>query len=604
MSKHFNFENIDLVSSALQGLMAANPNLGLIKDERVVFSKAAGSSGKKVLVVSGGGSGHEPLHGGFVGTNLLDAAVAGAVFASPSTKQIMSAIVTLGKLSGVKDFLIVVKNYTGDILHFGLAAERAKSLGFNAELAVVEDDVSVGKSNGRLVGRRGLAGTALVHKIAGGASADKLPLEKATLLVKSVIKNLVTIGSSLDHCSIPGREFHSEIHPDELEIGMGIHNEPGVKKIKIPKLADLIDELLKYLLDVSDKERGYVEIKKSDQAVLLINNLGGVSNLELYAIADVVVARLHKLYGISPVRVYVGNFVTSLNGNGFSITLLNASNVDGPVLDYLDLPTDASGWNATNVDWKASGDSVVESVALEDAIKDASSSFKVDPAVVTAMFKGATERITKLEPKITEYDTLAGDGDCGETLLGGCAAISDALKDKKSNLATHLSDPVAVIYETAHLLEGSMGGTSGGLYSIFMSALAVAAKQQLTFDLASFTDSLDQALQALFKYTRARTGDKTLIDALEPFIKELKASHDLDKAKITAIRHAKHTKKLDAKFGRASYVSKEEFKNFKQKSNEGGEDDLEHDDGEAGIPDPGAIGLAALLEGAINAYEA
>lgn len=636
--KHWNYETVDLVTTALKSIVASNPNLSLIESERVIFNrKEIFDPKKKVIVLSGGGSGHEPLHAGFVGKNFLDAAVAGAIFASPSTKQILSAIVTINDLVKErnlpeKEFLVIVKNYTGDVLHFGLAAERAKSLGFKVELAIVEDDVSVGKSKGHLVGRRGLAGTALVHKVAGTVAASGADLKQVSEAAHNVIKNLVTVGASLDHCSIPGRKISKEeedeeasnkLDSDTVEIGMGIHNEPGAKRTKIAPVDKFISELLKYLLDESDEDRGFLKFDKSDESILLVNNLGGTSNLELHALAAVAIDKLAEEYNIKPVRVYVGSFVTSLNGNGFSLTLLNTTKAGGDkILEYLDSETDASGWNSS-VQWvkalKDASDNKVPAVISKptaDVTKSGdsvNSNFKIDTALLKAILQSAIERITKLEPKITEYDTVAGDGDCGETLLSGCKAITNSLKDSNSILSRNLSDPVAAIFEVANLLEDSMGGTSGGLYSIFMSSLAVSLKtaaaksSEKSLSVKVLADSLQNALESLFKYTRARTGDKTLIDALEPFIESLLKNNDLKAARSASIRHAKGTKKLDAKFGRASYVSKDEFKNFHTKSTGGsGGDDADNlevdDDDESGIPDPGAIGLAALFDGAINGY--
>ncbi|KAK9349725.1 Dak kinase [Lipomyces doorenjongii] len=181
----------DLVLSSLKGLVAANPVLTLMEDDKVVLQR----SGKdKVMVISGGGSGHEPSHAGYVGEGMLDAAVCGSIFASPSTKQIISA---LSQFTSSKGFVLVVKNYTGDILHFGLAAEKLKAKGMQVELVIVGDDVAVGKAKGGLVGRRGLAGTILVHKTAGAAAESGLSISEVSRLARTVSENIVTIGASL-----------------------------------------------------------------------------------------------------------------------------------------------------------------------------------------------------------------------------------------------------------------------------------------------------------------------------------------------------------------------------------------------------------------------
>ncbi|GME86030.1 unnamed protein product [[Candida] boidinii] len=556
------------------------------------------------MLLSGGGSGHEPTHAGFVGDGGLDIGVAGFVFASPSTKQIISG---LKSKKTQKGYLVIVKNYTGDILHFGLASERAKAEGLNVELLIVQDDVSVGKTKNGMVGRRGLAGTVLVHKITGGKSAkdnNAASLKEVHELGQAVVDNLVTIGASLNHVTIPGIRHNSEddddeehveqIKDDEVEIGMGIHNEPGIKKVSpIPTIDQLCSELLEYLLSTEDKERNYVDFDKNDQVVLLINNLGGTSALELYAIQNTVVQLLNSNYNIKPIRVYTGTFTSSLDGAGFSITLLNATKAGGDeVLSCLDYKTDLPGWNCniTSKMWEQSSkiDSyIVPAPELNE--NDSSSKVSFNKAQFKEILTSGLKKLLTKEPKITLYDTVAGDGDCGETLANGAHAILKAMDNDEIDL----SDGVKSLTQITDIVETAMGGTSGGLYSIFISGLAKSLKERETskggYEVTKqdMSESLYDAMQALFKYTRARTGDRTLVDALEPFVNTFKETSDLNKASIAAHDGAESTRKLEAKFGRASYVSEDEFKQF---------------DSEGGLPDPGAIGLAALINGFELAY--
>lgn len=590
--KHWNYK-CDLVTESLRALCHADPELRFIESEKVVISATENSD--KVTLISGGGSGHEPLHAGFVGSNLLDAAVAGHVFASPSVKQILSGIKAKPSNKGT---LIICKNYTGDILHFGLAAERAKAEGLSVELLAVQDDVSVGRTKNGFVGRRGLAGTALVHKICGSkAGLEKASLKDVYQTGEAVNANLVTVGASLDHCSMPTRNTSEEdeefegMKEDEIEIGMGIHNEPGTKKVSpIPLIDDLVEELLAYLLSTEDKERHYVDFDKQDEVVLLINNLGGTSKLELTAIESIVYGKLAELYSIKPVRVYIGDFTTSLNMPGFSITLLNATKAGGKkILEYLDAPTTSLSWcsKVNTKQWESRDEILVEAPAFHE--DDSKSDVKVDPKRFEAILRSGIECLLKKEPKITLYDQVAGDGDCGETLAGGANAIIKAIEDGKLDL----SDGVKSFVQITDIVETEMGGTSGGLYSIFLSAIGKSLKHkedkegsyELSID--AMAPALHSAMESLFKYTRARAGGRTLIDALQPFVEELSKSKDLNKANKAANDGAEHTRKLEAKFGRASYVSSDEFKQF---------------DKEGGLPDPGAIGLAALIDGFVKAY--
>ncbi|KAG7725276.1 hypothetical protein KL933_004290 [Ogataea haglerorum] len=600
-SKHWNYKH-DLVHAHLKGLCHGNPDLQFIESERVVINKY--SKPDKVMILSGGGSGHEPLHAGFVGEGCLDVGVAGFVFASPSTKQILSGLKAKPSHKGT---LIVVKNYTGDILHFGLAAERAKAEGVPVELLIVQDDVSVGRTKNGMVGRRGLAGTALVHKIIGAKAArdsNRASLSEVYRLGEAVVANLVTIGASLDHCTIPGSRHHESgsddedeqkhlLGEDEIEVGMGIHNEAGIKRVSpIPTIDSLVADLLKYLLDKSDKERNYVDFDASDEVVLMINNLGGTSNLELYAIQNTVVEQLASGYKIRPARVYTGAYTTSLDGPGFSITLLNATKAGGKeVFECLDYPTKVPGWNSsyTTAEWAAKSESfVIDAPQASDA--SAASKVRFSGSTAKAVLESGCKKLLTKEPKITLYDTVAGDGDCGETLANGAHAILDLLAADELEVA----DAVRSLTQITDVVETAMGGTSGGLYSIFISALAKSLKdrelQQGGYDVTPeiLAASLKDALDSLYRYTRARAGDRTLIDALAPFVEQFAATKgDLNRANKACHEGAESTRKLKAKFGRASYVSEDEFKPF---------------EAEGGLPDPGAIGLAALVDGFAEAY--
>jgi dihydroxyacetone kinase len=541
-----------------------------------------------VTLLSGGGSGHEPTHAGFVGEGLLDAAVAGTIFASPSTKQIAAG---LNAIASEKGTLIVVKNYTGDIIHFGLAAERMKAQGHEVEVVIVGDDVAVGKTQGGLVGRRGLAGTVLVHKIAGAAAEAGKSLKEVAAIARAVVANTVTVGASLDHCNVPGRQFETNLSHEEIEIGMGIHNEPGVhKESPVPSVPDLIASLLPLLLSQEDKERAFVPFAGNDDVILVVNNLGGISNLELSYATEVATNILKEKYNISPARTITGAFITALNGPGFSLTLLNASRaraaVEGhpDILGLFDAPARASGWNqhAKTNDWTGKLH-ITEEAAVHKSTEK--SGVTANPKVFTNMLEAAIENVMKVEPKVTEYDTIAGDGDAGETLVSGGNAIRAALKTGE----IRLDDGVNSISDIAEVVESSMGGTSGGIYSIFLSALAQGVRDSgaKSLNVDTFRRASQQALNSLYAYTKARIGDRTLIDALAPFVHTLSETADFGAAVRAADEGANSTRKLEAKFGRASYVSPEELKKY---------------DGEGGLPDPGAIGLAALLDGLLRGY--
>lgn len=574
----------NIVGPYLLGLARSNPGLTVIKHDRVVYRTKSAGNNSKVALVSGGGSGHEPTHAGFVGDGALDAIAAGAIFASPSTKQIYSAIKAVESAKGV---LIIVKNYTGDVIHFGLAAERAKLAGMKVEMVAVGDDVSVGKKKGSLVGRRGLGATCLVHKIAGAAATFGLELHDVAEVAQSVVDNSVTINASLDHCTVPGHKPENLLGKDEYEIGMGIHNESGTQKSSpLPSIPELVSKLLPLVLG-EDEDRSYVKFDPKDEVVLMINNMGGLSNLELGYAAEIVSEQLIEKYHIVPKRTITGTFITALNGPGFGITLLNASKAGKDIIKYFDYPTTASGWNQMYhkaEDWKPLADGKVPSAPpLKQVRNEKKSGVKADYDTFAKILLAGIAKINEVEPKVTFYDTIAGDGDCGTTLVTGGKALTEAIKDR----SLRLDDAALGIEDIAYIVEDSMGGTSGGLYSIYLSALAKGVRDSGDSKLTAetFKNASQFALDALYKYTRARPGYRTLIDALQPFVETLNAGKGPRAAAKAAHEGAEKTRKMEALVGRASYVAKEELKRL---------------DDEGGLPDPGAVGLAALLDALVS----
>lgn len=243
-----------------------------------------------MTLIAGGGAGHEPAHAAFVGHGMLSAAVSGNIFASPSVKQIVETIGTVGGSPGT---ILIVKNYTGDIFHFHLAAEKARAQwGHRVEVLVVGDDVAVGRKKSGKVGRRGLAGTVLVHKILGALAAQGKSIDELLTVGKQVVDGLVTCGVSQGHVHIPGTAYQDE--EAQVELGMGIHNEPGAQILNPrPTLDSLLESMLNMLLSEQDSDRAYVDFR-GQEPVLLVNNLGGISQLELGALLHETLAKLSK----------------------------------------------------------------------------------------------------------------------------------------------------------------------------------------------------------------------------------------------------------------------------------------------------------------------
>ncbi|KAH8660026.1 Dak1 domain-containing protein [Xylariales sp. PMI_506] len=577
-TKHLSEDINALVQGALSALTIVNPRVTYDAHNKTVYSIDALES-SKVAIVSGGGSGHEPAFAGFVGEGFLSAAVAGSIFASPSAQQVYECLLRLGQTHPERGILFIIMNYTGDKLHFGMALEKARSQGIKAELLVVADDVGVGRSRSGRIGRRGLAGTVFVQKIASALAAQGASLEEVYKVAALAAENVATVGASLAHVHVPGRlKSTDELNAnDEIEIGMGIHNEEGFGRVKTD-MAGLMQSLLKQLLDTSDPDRGFIEINgSSDKVVLMVNNLGGLSQLEMGAATTELVKQLAATYSIVPKRVLCGTYMSSLNGPGFSATLLKVA--DDSFITLLDAPAPVSGWvpPAPTANWanQQAGPNILSSSAHTEAAEKPSN-LKVDPSQVKSTLSRALESLIKAEPEVTRYDTLVGDGDCGLCLKVGAEAVLAHVQ------STSTTDAVQLVTGIANVVEASMDGTSGALYAIFLSALAASLRGADVSGSAApatpavWAAALSGALVALSRYTPAKPGDRTVVDALQPFVETFKATANLAAAVTAGEKGCDSTKGMEASLGRSVYVGGDEWKN---------------------CPDPGAYGLVALLKG-------
>ncbi|KAI0021907.1 Dak1 domain-containing protein [Xylariomycetidae sp. FL0641] len=575
-AKHFVNDPVALVDSALHSLTLTNPSVGLDSDNKIVYRRP-NDAASQVSIISGGGSGHEPSFGAFVGRGLLAAAVAGTIFASPSAEQIRKAIT--GRVDASKGVLVTVMNYTGDVLNFGMAVEKAKAVGLNVEMLVVADDVGVGRAKGGKVGRRGIAGTVLVHKISGALAAQGASLDQVYKVARLTADNLVSVGASLEHVHVPGRAPPDPNAPgslgrDEVEVGMGIHNEAGSGRAKV-ELPELVRTMMSQLLDQNDKDRAYLKVN-SNEVVLLVNNLGGVSPLEMGGITAEVVKQLAE-WGIKPVRILSGTYMTSLNGLGFSITLLNVVNTDigGPsMIQLLDHPCEATGWAApiAKETWEAKNFNTREApTGSDETVKP--SGLKADGAAFTEALSAGLNALIAAEPEVTRYDTVVGDGDCGIGLKRGAEAVLKQVKETKPT-----GDAVVDVASIVPVVETAMDGTSGALFAIFLNALVQSLRESGQGEATAqvWAGALKKSCNVLSSYTPARPGDRTIIDALYPFVEVLEKTGDVKKAAEAAKKAAEGTKGMQASLGRAVYVGGSGFQE---------------------VPDPGAWGLACFFLG-------
>ncbi|KAJ5949795.1 dihydroxyacetone kinase [Penicillium verhagenii] len=594
-SKAFFSDPTSIVDHMCKSLAQQNPSLRYDSANKVLYRPTSHTS-TKVSIISGGGSGHEPAHAGYVGEGMLDAAVCGKVFASPNFDQIISAFDRVATPRGI---LVIVKNYTGDKLNFGLATETYQAqTGVPTHIVTVADDVSVPYSRGKLVGRRGLAGAVLVHKVSGAAAARGLDLANVAKVAQHLSDNMATIGCSLDYANLPGGVDLPSIPENTIELGMGIHNEPGAQRISPqPTIEKLVSQMCKLLLNENDPEHGFLKFHgiphNKAELALMVNDLGGLSVLELQAIANVVLECLKDEYDIKPVRIYVNTYLTALDAPGFSITIANLTpelfQSDINLLSLLDEPVKSNSWATCQpLPEIAQG-------MLTPEQEERSRSPKLNGEILSVL-ENILSQVTLEEPNLTEYDTLMGDGDCGTTLLAGASAAHALIGENDENLAS-LSKG---LMKVASSVRSGMGGTSGALYGIFLNSFVSAVQknhdEMKNVNIELFSKSATQALETLKGYTNARENSRTLMDALIPFINELSTAVFSDKANVASALQrglkaaqdgAEATKWMQSSFGRSTYVG----------ASAGDENPTK------GIPDPGACGIVAIITGIQAAFQ-
>ncbi|OPB40388.1 glycerone kinase [Trichoderma guizhouense] len=557
MSNRHLFNSADgLVNKALRGIITYNPSLSLDETNRVVYDTTYDKS--KVALISGGGSGHEPAWTGYVGKNMLTASVQGDIFASPSTKQIVAAVDAVPSDKGT---ILVITNYTGDCLHFGLANEKANAKGHDCRVIICGDDVSVGK-NGSMVGRRGLAGQIGVLKVMGGAAGAGGSLDEVYNLGVAFSQQIVSIAATLDHCHVPGRAEHGMLQENEVELGTGPHNEPGYKKLSpAPSASELVGQILKHCLDEKDPERGYVNFATGDEVMLLVSNFGGMSHLEMGALVDELLEQLSRDWKIEPVRICAGFLETSLNAPAFSVSVINvtaaAKNCSYSVEEiksFFDVRT-TTFWESmagSQAQRRTRQQQLVQPPKEEIKTVDERRDLSIDPVLLESMLRNACEALIKAEPDLTKWDTVMGDGDCGETLKTGATALLTALD---SGLAK-AGSVVKVLLELEDIVESKMGGTLGGILGIFFVSLRAAVEKNIGLaqnPVALWGAALGTALENLRRYTPAKVGDRTVMDTLIPFAAVMGES-GFNSGVKAAEDGADATKTMKPRLGRATYV--------------------------------------------------
>jgi dihydroxyacetone kinase len=562
-----NAENI--VVQMCKGLVLAHPELQFNEAYKIISRK---EKHQNVALISGGGSGHEPAHAGFVGTGMLDAAVCGDVFASPSQIQVYKALQQVATDKGV---LMIIKNYSGDMMNFQNGAALATEDGIKVDYVKVADDIAV-KDSLYTVGRRGVAGTVFVHKIAGAAASKGLELADVKAIAQKAADNVISLGFAYSSCTVPAKGTPTFIlADDEMEYGVGIHGEPGIRREKIlpsKKMAQrIVDDLF---LDRPDMK----------EVAVLVNGFGSTPLQELYVFNHDVCEHLARK-GIKIYRTFVGNYMTSIDMNGASVSLLA---VDDELKTYLDAAAntpafkmDGSAAQPLTFATKDTATETVVNTQVETQPEHAvisNEQFTVENMRYVVDVMSAC--IIRNEVPFCELDAHAGDGDFGMSVAKGFKQLK---REWQSLIQAQQMDEF--LLNCSMIIMEHCGGASGPIWGSAFRAAAKSIQGKAVLNTAEFAEMLQAAVKGI-QTTGERSfgrgavvGDKTLIDALVPCADSWSAHTDRSfKENFTlgakaAVQGAEKTKEIIARMGRAGTVG----------------------DRSLGYPDAGAHGLGVIF---------
>lgn len=564
----------DIVKEMCHGMMLAHPELSW--NERYNFITRKEKNVEKVTLISGGGSGHEPAHGGFVGQGMLDGAVCGDIFASPSQVQIYQAIRNIAGNQGV---LLIIKNYSGDMMNFKNAAYMAEEDGISVDYIKVDDDIAVQDSL-YTVGRRGVAGTVFVHKIAGAAAERGYTLAQVKAVAEKTVKRVKTIGFAFSSCIVPAKGTPTfTLDEKDMEYGVGIHGEPGIRREKILKADELGERVVEELLaELSEAGGG--------QVAILINGLGGTPLQELYVLNHSVREALQKRSQQVSYN-FVGNYMTSIEMQGASVSILK---LDEELEMLLTDPCDVPAFKITgNIKKSQYCKYDLKKKRVEHSLKAKNSILIQDNRLkmenITCIIKRMMECIIENEKEFCQLDAYAGDGDFGMSIAKGFRQLElewEELKDVNGrDIGEFLKACGLVIMEYC-------GGASGPIWGSAFRAAGKSAEGKNYLEKKDVAELLWSAIRGIQKTGErsfgrgAVLGDKTLIDALIPCAEkwsefektEVSMKEIFQKAAQAALQGAKSTETIVARMGRAGTVGKRSL----------------------GYPDAGAYALGVIFE--------
>ncbi|MBD8009914.1 dihydroxyacetone kinase subunit DhaK [Acinetobacter pecorum] len=559
----------NLVVEMCKGFVLAHPELQFTESHKIISRKQKHNN---VALISGGGSGHEPAHAGFVGTGMLDAAVCGDVFASPSQIQVYKALQHVATDKGV---LMIIKNYSGDMMNFQNGAALAAEDGIKVDYVKVADDIAV-KDSLYTVGRRGVAGTIFVHKIAGAAASKGLELAEVKAVAQKAADKVISLGFAYSSCTVPAKGTPTfTLADNEMEYGVGIHGEPGIRREKILPSKELAQRIIDDL---------FLDRPDLTEVAVLVNGFGSTPMQELYVFNNDVCEHLARK-GIKIYRTFVGNYMTSIDMNGASVSLLA---VDDELKSYLDAEANTP---ALKMDGSAAQPLIfaTKNAAAEDVINTEIETQPEHAEIQNEQFTIENMRyvvdvmaacIIKNEVPFCELDAHAGDGDFGMSVAKGFKQLK---REWQSLIqAQHMDE---FLLNSSMIIMEHCGGASGPIWGSAFRAASKAIQGKTTLTVADFAEMLQAAVKGI-QTTGERSfgrgavvGDKTLIDALVPCADSWSANTDKTFKEnfvlgaAAAVKGAESTKDIVARMGRAGTVG----------------------DRSLGYPDAGAHGLGVIF---------
>lgn len=559
----------NIVVEMCKGFVLAHPELAFNESYKIISRK---EKHQNVALISGGGSGHEPAHAGFVGLGMLDAAVCGDVFASPSQIQVYKALQQVATDKGV---LMIIKNYSGDMMNFQNGAALATEDGIKVDYVKVADDIAV-KDSLYTVGRRGVAGTIFVHKIAGAAASKGYELARVKELAQKAADNVISLGFAFSSCTVPAKGTPTfTLADDEMEYGVGIHGEPGIRREKILPSKELAQRIVDDL---------FLNRPNLTEVAVLINGFGTTPLQELYVFNNDVCEHLASK-GIKIYRTFVGNYMTSIDMAGASVSLLA---VDDELKTYLDAEANTpafkmDGSPALPFEFAAKDEAAVRTVNTDvethpEHAVIANEQFTIENMRYVVDVMSAC--IIKNEVPFCELDAHAGDGDFGMSVAKGFKQLKRQWHELVQ--AEQMND---FLLNCSMIIMEHCGGASGPIWGSAFRAASKSIKGKTTLTVADFAEMLQAAVKGI-QTTGERSfgrgavvGDKTLIDALVPCADSWSANIDKTFKENfvlgaqAAVQGAESTKDIVARMGRAGTVG----------------------DRSLGYPDAGAHGLGVIF---------